>query len=243
MKKWFVGMMVLVVLAFGAGMIGKSTFRNVGVIDIENMEDIRELNCNVNQIFEEETVDMFIPDNPTVSFKLMAKQVTVMVVKPTNVIRQYNFTMTQEVEVIEVINGEVEEGDIVEIVSSGGVFDQAILKGLRHYENDRPVQYSFVNLMFEDNYYLVFAEALDTNAYSETKRYREAFTFSQWNLSSDYSKPIDVPLETIAYNDYENSEFLCDTQETVDKLVAFKNEVLQAILTEEQLLRYRGTGN
>ncbi len=243
MKKWFVGMMVLVVLAFGAGMIGKSTFRNVGVIDIENMEDIRELNCNVNQIFEEETVEKFMVSYPLSRFEEAAKEMTVMIVKPTDVIRQYDFTMTQEVEIVEVINGEVREGEFVEIVSSGGVFDQSILGGYRKYNNERPVQYSFVNLMFEDNYYLVFAEALDTNAYSETKRYREAFTFSQWNLSSDYSKPIDVPLETIAYNDYENSEFLCDTQETVDKLVAFKNEVLQAILTEEQLLRYRGTGN
>lgn len=243
MKKWLVGMVMLVLLAFGMGMVGKSTFRNSGVIDIKNMEDIRELNCNVNQIFEEETVDMFIPDNPTASFKLMAKQATVMIVKPTNVIRQYNFTMTQEVKVVEVINGEAKAGDIVEIVSSGGVFDQSILKGLRRYENGRPVQYSFINLMFEDDYYLVFVQPLEINSYTEKQRYQANDIFSQFNLTSDYSKPIDAPVETIAYNDYGNSEFLCDTQGTVDKLEAFKMEVLQTILTKEQLEKYRETTN
>ena len=242
MKRTFILILFLVVSALAIGMTGKTSFRDSGVIAIENIEDIRNLNCNVNQIFTENDVELFIADYSASYFRQISDDVTVMIVKPTDVIHQYNFTMTQAVEIIEVIHGEAQAGDIVEIVSSGGVYDGEY--AFHTYDNDRPLHYGMINLMFPDNYYLIFVNPLEINDYTQVQRYREAISlFSQFNLSSDYSKPINAPIETLAYNDYENSEFLCDTQETVDKLVAFKTEVLQAILTEEQWLRYRGAGN
>lgn len=235
-------MLSLIVAVFTVGMIGKNSFRNSGVIDVENTEDIRNLNCNVNQIFTENDVELFIGDYSANYFKHISDDVTVMIVKPMDVIRQYNFTMTQAVEIIEVVNGGAQVGDIIEIVSTGGVYDGEYA---RHtYDNDRPIHYGMINLMFPDNYYLIFVNPLEISDYTQMQRYREATSlFSQFNLTCDYSKPIDAPVETIAYNDYGNSEFLCDTQETIDKLVDFKTEVLEAILTEEQLKRYRRSGN
>ena len=225
-----------------AGLICKNSFKNLGIADIEKMEDIRALECNVNQIFTEKDVELFIEGCPVGYFEEAFEEKTVLIVKPTDKIHQYNFTMTQEMEIIEVLNGVAKEGDSVEFVSIGGVYDQRY--AFHRYDNDRPLHYGMMNLLCPDSYYLVFAEALETNAYTDVQRYRGAFTlFNTFNLSSDYSKPINAPIETIAYNDYENSEFLCDTQETVDKLVVFKTEVLQAVLTEEQWQRYRGTGN
>ena len=242
MKKYVWMLVAGMAVVLLVGLICKNSFKNLGIVDIENMEDIRELDCNVNQIFTENDVELFIADCPLGYFEKALKEKTVLIVKPTNKIHQYNFSMTQEMEIIEVLNGEEKEGNIVEFVSIGGIYDQRY--AFHHYDNDRPLHYGMINLLCPDSYYLVFADALETNTYTDVQRYRGAFTlFSTFNLSSDYSKPINVSIESIAYNDYEDSEFLCDTQETVDKLVEFKTEVLQAVLTEEQWQRYRWTRN
>ena len=237
MKRFFVFISISIIVALGIGQVGKKSFQNKGIVSINSIEDIRYLDCNVNQIFTSEDVDYFIEDYSNGYLSEAANGLNVMIVKPTNVIHQYNFLMTQEVEIIEVLNGNANKGSIVEIVKSGGVYDQ---KYKYHtYDNDRPLYYGLTNLMFENNYYLVLTEPLQINEYLEEKKYRLAFSvFSVFNLSIDYSKAIDKPIEEIAYNDYKDSEFLCDSEETADKLILFKHEVLNEILTEEQRAKY-----
>lgn len=225
MRKWALVVILIVVLVLGVGMIGKSNFKDGGIISIKNMEDIRALNCNVNQIFTKEDVDAFMADYPVEFFEQAMQEYCVAVVKPMDNIHQYDFTMTQEVEIVNVINGEIQQGSAVEIVCDGGVYGQEYKYYV--YDNDRPIFYGMINMMLPGNEYLVFVEPLETNEYTEKQRYRLAFDlFATWNLSDDYSKPIDKPINEICYNEYENSEFLCDTPETVEKLLSLKKEVL-----------------
>ena len=61
----------------------------------------------------------------------------------------------------------------------------------------------------------------------DKESYYLAFTlFSVFNLSSDYSYPINKPVAEIDYNEFGNSEFLCDTEYTLGKLLEFKRKII-----------------
>ena len=85
--------------------------------------------------------------------------------------------------------------------------------------------------MFSEYQYLIFIVPLALNKYTEMKQYRfENSLFGSFNITSDYSLPIDKPANQIAYNDFGDSEFLCDTQETLDQILELKHSVLERYL-------------
>lgn len=238
MKRWFILMTVLTISALLMGLIGKHSFRDNGVMGIRTLEDVRMLDCNVNQIFTRKDVDAFINDLSVTFSKNLPDNTNVLIVKPTNNIRQYDFTMTQEVKIIEVLTGSADKGSLVELVADGGVYDQKYK--YHNYENSRPIYFAMMNIMFPDNLYLVFVNALNINNYTETMRYRMAFSLiSAFNITDDYSITIDKPANEIRYNDFGNSEFLCDSYDTLEKLIKFKQQVIDQFLTSDQLEHLR----
>ena len=233
-------MTVLTISALLMGLIGKHSFRDNGVMGIRTLEDVRMLDCNVNQIFTRKDVDAFINDLSVTFSKNLPDNTNVLIVKPTNNIRQYDFTMTQEVKIIEVLTGSAEKGSLVELVAGGGVYDQRYKYIGDNYKNSRPIYFGMMNIMFPDNLYLVFVNALNANNYTDTMRYRMAFSlFSAFNITDDYSIPIDKSANVISYNDFDNSEFLCESYDTLEKLLKFKQQVIDQFLTSDQLERLR----
>lgn len=212
--------------------VGSVFIRNCadnGILAIRTIEDIQRLDCNVNQIFTEKDVELFIADAENY-FQNLSEDVEIYIVSPTNNIRQHNFTMTQEAEVVEVIRGDGIENNLLQIVTSGGVYDQKY--SFHTYANDRPVFYGMSNLLLPGNQYLVFLKPLKTNAYTETKRYNFAFAlFSSFNLTSDFSLPVDKPIDEVAYNDFGNSEYLCDSPKTLEHILHFKEYVINLCMT------------
>lgn len=241
MKKWFIIEITAVFIFAVIGFLGKISFQDRGIIGIRTLEDVRSLDCNVNQLFTEEDVDLFI-EGAVASFQNSSENVDVFVVKPMNNLRQYNYTMIQEAEVVEVIRGNSVKNNIIQIVTSGGVYDQKYK--FHEYDNPRPLFYGMMNLMFSDNLYLVFLQPLETNVYERVERYFTAFTlFSTLNITSDYSIPANVDITKVHYNDFGNSEFLCDSDSTIDKILKFKKEIINAFLTEEQINRLNSNVN
>jgi hypothetical protein len=235
MKKWYILITILTVSSFLMGLICKNSFKDNGIMAIRTIEDVRELNCNLNQLFTEEDTELFISDYSDVLLKELPNDINVLIVKPTNSIRQYNFTITQEVEIVEVLIGRAEIGKAVELViSGGGVYDQ--IYKYHNYDNSRPLFFGMVNIMFYDNLYLTFVKEMNTSDYTDVKRYQIGFPlFGAFNLTDNYSIPIDKPVNTIPYNDFGNSEFLCDSPDTLEKLLKFKQQVIEQFLTSVQL--------
>lgn len=56
--------------------------------------------------------------------------------------------------------------------------------------------------------------------------------FGTFNLTSDYSKPIDRPISELRYNEFGDSEYLCDTADTLAALLDFKHSVIERFLGE-----------
>lgn len=236
MKRWFIIMTSLTISSLIIGLIGKHSFVDNGIMGIRTLEDIRKLDCNVNQIFTSKDVDAFINDYPDTFFKNLPDNINVLIVKPTNNIRQYDFTMTQEVKIIEVLIGSANKGSLVELVAGGGIYDQKYKYIGDNYGNSRPIYFGMMNIMFPDNLYLVFVNALNTNIYTKTMRYHMAVSlFSAFNITDDYSIPISKPVNEILYNDFGNSEFLCDSYNTLEKLLELKKQVINQFLTSDQL--------
>lgn len=232
MKRWYILIAVLTFSSFIIGLICKSSFKDNGIMGIRTIEDVRALNCNVNQLFTKEDTELFISEYSDILLKQLPDDINVLIVKPTNSLRQYNFTMTQEVEIIEVLSGSAESGEFVELVTAGGVYDQKY--NHHNYDNSRPVFYEMYNIMLSDNLYLAFVKEMNTSSYTDKPLYAMGFPiFWAFNLTDNYSLPIDKPENTIHYNDFGNSEFLCDSPDTLEKLLNFKYQVMEQFLGSE----------
>lgn len=230
MKKVWCVTIFIILAGVGISFSFRHNMCDRGVSGIRKIEDIRELNCNVNQIFAEEDVELFIEDARK-QFDNLPEAVEIYVVIPTGVVRQLNFTFFQEVKIAKIIRGEQEEEEVIEIVTQGGFYDQKYK--YHHYLNNRPLYFGMKNILLPGNEYLIFVQPLKVNGYTERKRYNlSSLLFGTFNLSSDYSKPINKPINEIAYNEYGDSEYLCDTNNTLEKLLQFKHNIVERYLTE-----------
>lgn len=228
MKKIFLTSVIAIMVALCIAIVFRCNCKNRGIIDIHTIEDIKVLNCNVNQMFSEEDVDLFIADAENY-FSALPENINIYIVSPTNNITQNDFTMIQEVKIDKIIRGECAQSDNIQIVTTGGIYDQ--IYRYHAYTNDRPLFYGMINILLPNNQYLVFLNQMRINMYTEEKRFYLARPlFSTYNITSDYSIPIDEPVNTIAYNDFGDSEYLCDTQNTLDHLLAFKKCVLDQFI-------------
>jgi hypothetical protein len=100
-----------------------------------------------------------------------------------------------------------------------------------NYANDRPIYSGFINLMLPDSEYLAFVNPLVINELTEIKRYRiESPFFCVLNLTSDYSKPVNKPVSETTYNDFGNSEFFCQSEATLNRLLEIKRSIISTFL-------------
>ncbi|MBO5335560.1 MAG: hypothetical protein J6A94_00310 [Lachnospiraceae bacterium] len=232
MKKFTVIAGIIVCGVLALGFVCKSSYEDRGISSLRTVEDVEALNCNVNQIFTKEDVEQFLPDVEEM-LEGLSEDADIYIVKPLNHLRQYNFTLTQDVEVVEVLQGDALEKETVRIVSNGGIYDQKY--GVYEYDNSAPIYFGLTNLLFPENEYLVFLEPLKTNAYYEVKHYNPADAlFFAFNLTCDESTPISGGVNEIAYNDFGRSEFLCDSEETLEHLQSFKKEVIEKAVSQKQ---------
>lgn len=230
MKKIFLTSVITIMVGLCIAICFKYNCTNRGIIDIHTIADIQVLNCNVTQMFTEEDVDLFIADAENY-FRALPENIDIYIVSPTNNITQNDFTMIQEVKIDKVIRGESAQSENIQIVTTGGIYDQVY--SYQKYTNDRPLFSGMINILLPDNQYLVFLDQLGINRYTAEKRYYLARPlFSTYNITSNYSIPIDEPVNTVAYNDFGNSEYLCDTQNTLDQLLAFKKNILDQYLND-----------
>ncbi len=229
MKK--IGFISVIIMAVSLciGMAFKYHCRDEGIMDIRTIGDIRELDCNVNQIFTKEDVTSFVNSGKK-NFNNLSEQTEIYIVRPTNHLIQYNSTMIQELEIIDIVKGKNAKNEIIRVVEWGGIYDQKH-NPVDTFENSNPLFWGMRNLLFSEYQYLIFIEPLALNKYTEMKQYRfENSLFGSFNITSDYSLPIDKPANQIAYNDFGDSEFLCDTQETLDQILELKHSVLERYL-------------
>lgn len=219
---------ILVLLALSIGLIFKLGFKDNKIISIQSIDDIVGLNCNINQIFsDEDEFGVFQDDYISKIADELDKASSILIVRPTGYIRQYNYTSLQQVEVIEVIRGSASAGDIIELTGTGvfSVYDQKY--AAMDYDNDNPIYSGFVNCMMNRHEYLVFVEDLSLNKISNVKKYWvESPFFTVLDLTSDYSIPVNKPVNELKYNDFAESEFFCQSEKMLNRLLEIKYYIL-----------------
>ena len=235
MKKWIAIQSAIVIVVLIFGLVGKSSFQDRGIIGIRTIEDVKQLNCNVNQVFVDD--EFALREEATIN-KLMQNLEAVeniFVVVPTNSIHQYNFSVNQEVQIEQVIKGNsAQQGDIVELVSTGGVYDQKYR--YHDYQNTNPIFFGLTNFLLPNNRYLVFVNPLSTNEYTDVNMFRiETNLFHVLNLTSDYSIPIDDEITNVSYNDFLDSEFFCESQSILDKVIEIKHRIIEYYVPTKEL--------
>lgn len=225
MKKWGALLLGLTVFAALIGLIGKSSFKDRGILSVSSIEDIKNINPNINQIFTEEDVESFIAGYKEGRYENLSDDTEVWIVQSNDKITQYDFSMLQEVKILQVLRGAAEENSIAVVASSGGIYDQKYR--YHSYDNEAPVFFGMMNVMLPKQEYLLFVKKMDASKYTDKQYYRVAFPlFSYFNLTEDYARALNASADSLRYSDVGNSEFLCDTQETVQKLMDFKQEVI-----------------
>lgn len=228
MKKITLLSIVVILAGTCIGFGFRQSAKDAGIMGIRNIEDVRALDCNVNSIFCADEVDLYLAGCKK-AFDALPEDVEIYVVAPTGVMAQHNFSLLQEAEVREVLKGRGAPNDLIQIVAEGGFYDQKY--SLEVFPNERPVYYGMMNVLFCDNEYLVFLRPLKINAYTEERRYHLAMPlFGTFNLTSDHSTPIDGPVSELHYNDFGDSEYLCDTAETLEALLEWKHSVIEKFL-------------
>lgn len=227
MKRISLLMVIAVSIAVTVGFVSKSTFRDSGIMSISRTEDVRLLNCNVNQIFaDSDEFGIFQAEYAERRLEELSNTAFILRATPTDNIRQYNFTATQEVQITAVLKGDAAAGGLVELVyTGGGVYDQKYRA--TDYTNDRPVYSGFCNYMLPGNEYLVFVDALEINEFTDIKRYKiESPLFCVLNLTSDYSIPVDKPVSELAYNEFGESEFFCQSEKMLNRVLEIKHYII-----------------
>lgn len=242
MKKWGVLLLGLTVCTALIGLIGKSSFKDRGILSVSSIEDIKSINPNINQIFTEADVELFIADYEEGRYENLSDDTEVWIVQSNDKITQYDFSMLQEVKILQVLKGTAEENSIAEVVSSGGIYDQKYR--YHSYDNEAPVFFGMMNVMLPKQEYLLFVKKMDVSKYTDKQYYRTAFPlFSYFNLTEDYAVALNASADTLRYNDVGNSEFLCDTQETVRKLMDFKQKVIGKFVGKQSAYNNLVVGN
>lgn len=224
MRRLLVTIIICCGITLGLGLICKNSYTDKGICEIQTIEDVQKLNCNVNQIFTKDDVELFISDMDNKAEAL--EKGDIYIVQSLNSLEQNNFTMTQSVGVVEVIQGDAVVGEQINIVTSGGVYDQKYK--YHDYENDSPIYYGLMNLLYPENLYLVFLAPLETNIYTEEKYYYYTSSIlCAFNLTSDESAIVEKDISQICYNDFGAGEFLCDSEYTLDYLLKYKRKIVQ----------------
>ena len=227
MKRIAILSVIAVSIAITIGFVSKSTFQDNGIISISKIEDIRLLNCNVNQVFtDSDEFGIYQGEYTMQTLEELGNMAVILRVRPTNNIRQYNFTTTQQVQITAVVKGNAVIGALVELVySGGGVYDQKYRS--TNYTNDCPIYSGFTNYMLPNNEYLVFVDPLEINEFTDIKRYKiESPLFCVLNLTSDYSIPVDKPFNELTYNEFCESEFFCRSEKTLNRVLEIKHYII-----------------
>ncbi|MDR2043011.1 MAG: hypothetical protein LBQ15_01315 [Clostridium sp.] len=230
MKKISIVIFIVLVCNISFGLYAKNTYKDCGVAAFNTVDEALGLNPNINQIFTEDDVDLFISDIKK-RIDTIADDVLVLVVQPTGKMKQYGFSSVQEVSILSVLRGDVSTENSIEIASigGGGVYSQEY--AYYDYSNERPVLFGMVNVLLPEKEYLVFLTPLKLNSITTSPYYRYAWSpQSSFRISDDYSVAVNKTASDTSYEEFKGSEFFCDTEETVNKLLQLKHTVVARYL-------------
>lgn len=150
---------------------------------------------------------------------LSHSEVNVLIVRAKDDFTQYSQSYTQTAIVKEVVSG------------NNSITNQEILIanyfGITKQENNQFIFWGTKgrNIMIPKNEYLIFCEKAEISDYETKPVYRILpTTFSCLNVSSDYSKIIDI--NNNVYKEYVGSEFLVNNEKTLNAVLKIKHDIL-----------------
>jgi hypothetical protein len=227
MKLWGIIQCGVILAALTAGLIAMNTTTNSGLKDIDTVTEFQQINAEMIKYSSEKIVESdmieYLKSTISVDSLSLHSPRQVIVVAPTENIKQYYGSFMQEVIVKDVIEGDDSIIDKkIHIAAIGGldIIDGTITM-LSSYGN---------NIMLPGNDYLVFCEIAETSDYMEIPLYRAMPSMLSWlNLNSDYSKSIESDSDAL-YSEYNDSEFLGCTQVALDATLKAKSEVINEYL-------------
>lgn len=222
MKRFICIIIILPILSLGYGIYCKSTFQNNGVADLRTVEDVMKLNCAMNVSVNEEILEDYTPENIEKLMNDLDDSPVILIVSPTNNIRQYESQCIQEVTVVKSIKGNVLENERIFITHSGGPSNDNMSSLVTPFFDD------FINLLYTPNEYLIFLEENPLNEYTKNQHFEKIgdVIFSCLNITSDYSIPIDEPIETLKLNDFGYSEYFTNNQKVLSRVLEIKHKIL-----------------
>lgn len=171
-KRWIAVLVLCMAGALCFGVAGKSHYQNVGLYDIQNVEDLMALNCfqagmigynkENPQMVEEKTYEGFWENREGYTETMMGAPVIVRV-HPTERIFVAGDSVGQEFLVEEVIRGEgTIQAEEKYFVYASGAF---------RIEDEKIYSEMSVNLMFEGKEYLLFLQPSDLNPYQDKQEF------------------------------------------------------------------------
>lgn len=223
MKKFICIVISFSVFSLCYGFYCKSTFQNNGVADLRTVEDVMKLDCNMYVALDEEALENYTSENVEKLIDNLDASPIILIVLPTNNIRQYETQCIQEVTVVKSIRGDVLENEKIFITHSGGPGTYSIPRALPD-----PLFDDFINLLHAPNKYLIFLEENPLNKYTKDQYFEKIgdVSFSCLNISSDYSISIDKPIETLKLSDFGYSEYFTSNQNVLSRVLEIKHKIL-----------------
>ena len=210
------------------GQIGKCHFKNIGLCDINCLEDMDRYSFFFESVDSEEEA-IYYEKYKDKYIKKMGEHQMIYVATPTGNYKMGTSTGMQEVRVIRVIRGSKElENNCVWIDG---------MPGLAYGEEDELYMDMFLNYMQKDNEYLIFCDAYGPiNLKGQkncSKYYATDSIFGYVNITNreNTGKIIDKN-QKYTMKELDDYEFFADCKDVLEKKQAIKEELIDIFLKE-----------
>ena len=174
MKRFVIVQCAIILTALIIGMCNRLSFKDAGIMDVRNVQDLDKLDCNISEMFTDDMYDEWSSDDfQNERIELCKNAENVIIVEPLDELRCYGMNMLQKVQVKECIKGNIEKDSIIWINKSGGPSRESVP---HEYDNDALVYIlNFSDVMRTDMEYIAMlnseqtiAEYLDIPIYNGT---------------------------------------------------------------------------
>ena len=226
MKRFVIVQCAIILTALIIGMCNRLSFKDAGIMDVRNVQDLDRLDCNISEMLTDDMYDEWSSDDfQNERIELCKNAENVIIVEPLDELRCYGMNMLQKVQVKECIKGNIEKDSIIWINKSGGPSRESVP---HEYDNDALVYIlNFSDVMRTDMEYIAMlnseqtiAEYLDIPIYNGTDSIFTYFAINNTNI------PVEKDIEDIKLSELKNCDIFAQSQKTLDCIEQIKHEVL-----------------
>lgn len=229
-KKNIIFFLIVVICVTILGQLGKCSFKDQGLCDIETLEDIKKYSFYFESVDTEEDVSEYREhENDYVNAYGECKYI--FIVSPTGKYKMGTSNGMQEVKIIRTIKGENELENAYVWING--------MPGLAYYDDENVMRLdALLNYMQEGNEYLIFCDSYGPVMIEEQPDYSRYYytdvIFGYLNITKKENTGIIIDQNAeYTFDDLKDYEFFGTCQSVLDERQKIKNELIELYMQDD----------